>query len=76
MERQQCRNDGDFGPAVVGCRGDFDFTLAFELAILSILPSCLFLLSASFRLVQLRRRKSLGNDAASRWAFVAKQVRL
>ncbi|OLN87143.1 Canalicular multispecific organic anion transporter 2-like protein 1 [Colletotrichum chlorophyti] len=63
MERQQCRNDREFGPAVVGCRGDFDFTVAFELSILSILPSCLFLLSTSWRLVQLYNRPSLDHGS-------------
>lgn len=43
-------DDSAFGPTVTGCRGDFDFTLLFEQAFLSIAPSALFLLCAAARL--------------------------
>ncbi|KAK2022803.1 ABC transporter [Colletotrichum zoysiae] len=37
-----CLNDDSFGPAVLGCRGDFDFTLRFESIFLSIVPAAVF----------------------------------
>jgi hypothetical protein len=39
-----CVNDGSFGPAVQGCRGDFDFTQKFEQVVLSLIPTAVFLL--------------------------------
>lgn len=51
-----CQNDSSFGPAVTGCRGDFDFTTSFEAIILSILPSALFLLLAPWRFWKLKDR--------------------
>lgn len=74
MDRRQGQNKRNFGPAGVGCCGDFDFTLAFEFSILTILPACLFILSASFRLFQLYQKPPLDNEAA--WLFAVKQVSL
>lgn len=51
-----CQNDSSFGPAVTGCRGDFDFTIFFEATILSTLPSALFILLAPWRFWQLKDR--------------------
>ena len=45
--------DNDFGPAVLGCRNGFDFTLLFEQTILSLVPSLLLLLLIPFRIYQL-----------------------
>ncbi|KAF5966025.1 fumonisin cluster-ABC transporter [Fusarium bulbicola] len=42
MDFEGCPSDASFGPFVKGCRGDFDFTLKFELIIFFIAPSCLF----------------------------------
>ncbi|KZL81945.1 abc transporter [Colletotrichum incanum] len=74
---QQCHQDGEFGPAVIGCRGDFDFTLTFELSILSILPACLFVFIASWRSVQLyyRRPRSEGTCSGA-VALYTKQVNI
>jgi ATP-binding cassette subfamily C (CFTR/MRP) protein 1 len=47
--------DSAFGPAVNGCRQDFDFTLAFEQYFFSIVPSVLLLLLAPLRLKTLVR---------------------
>jgi hypothetical protein len=58
MNTTSC-NDNDFGPAVHGCRDDFDFTLLFENTILSIAPSLLVLLFAIGRLYYLRRKPKL-----------------
>ena len=38
-----CLNDDAFGPAVQGCRGDFDFTQKFESLFLAIIPSSVFI---------------------------------
>ncbi|KAH7350682.1 P-loop containing nucleoside triphosphate hydrolase protein [Rhexocercosporidium sp. MPI-PUGE-AT-0058] len=51
----QPSNDNSFGPIVRGCRSDFDFTLLFEQAILSIGPAGLLLLFTPPRLVRLLR---------------------
>lgn len=39
MEFAGCSNDGAMEPAVVGCRGDFDFTIKFEKMFFSLIPS-------------------------------------
>lgn len=53
-----CRLDADnvFGPAVHGCRSDFDFTLLFEQSILQIAPCALLLLSLPWRTAYLTRQ--------------------
>jgi len=53
---QTCLDDSTFGPVVVGCRGDFDFTVLFEQVIFSIVPSSIFILLGIPRLVTLRKR--------------------
>lgn len=59
-----CINDNAFGPAVDGCRGDFDFTVVFEQSILSILPSACFITLALLRLaLQLPRTRQIDNIA-------------
>ncbi|KAF5020407.1 hypothetical protein F66182_7569 [Fusarium sp. NRRL 66182] len=55
-----CRNDDTFGPIVQGCRGNFDFTVQFEEIFFSVVPSCLFLILALVRLLQLSRKPSIG----------------
>lgn len=42
MDFESCLSDASFGPFVKGCRGNFDFTLKFELIIFFIAPSCVF----------------------------------
>ncbi|KAL6901054.1 P-loop containing nucleoside triphosphate hydrolase protein [Trichoderma evansii] len=56
MSVSACSNDDAFGPAVKGCRGNFDFTVTFEKSILSILPSACFAILAALRLVSLSRQ--------------------
>ncbi|KUI53479.1 Canalicular multispecific organic anion transporter 1 [Cytospora mali] len=51
-----CVNDALLGPAVKGCRGDFDFTLKFELIFLSLIPASVFLAVSLPRLIYLSRR--------------------
>lgn len=54
-----CRNEFTLEPFVEGCRGDFDFTVLFELVILSIVPSVCFLVLSSYRIWHLRRKPVL-----------------
>jgi hypothetical protein len=59
MATTNCLNDHDFGPVVKGCRGDFDFTLRFELIIFSLVPSSIFVLVALLRCFQLHKRRTI-----------------
>ena len=59
MGPSECLNDNSFGPHVLGCRDDFDFTLQFEQIFLSILPACIFMSAAFVRLVMLVRRPTM-----------------
>lgn len=55
--------DDVFGPQVNTCRRAFDFTQLFEESFLSIIPSVLFILVATLRLLSLhhaRRKAPLG----------------
>lgn len=54
-----CKNEFTLEPFVEGCRGDFDFTVLFELVILSIVPSVCFLILSSYRIWYLRRKPVL-----------------
>jgi hypothetical protein len=45
--------DTHFGPRVLPCRREFDFTLLFEQAILALTPDLLFLILCLFRLLHL-----------------------
>lgn len=56
MTRDVCFNDDGVGPIVHGCRHNFDFTLLFEQAFLSIAPSSLLVALATIRIAYLRRR--------------------
>lgn len=67
-----CVNDADFGPAVQGCRDDFDFTLRFEKIFLSILPAAIFIALSVPRIVFLVRQPKVAKGLV--WQL-AKQVR-
>jgi hypothetical protein len=51
----QLEADQRFGPRVVGCRDNFDFTLLFEQIVLSLAPSALLVILSICRVLQLRR---------------------
>ena len=51
--------DNAFGPAVKGCRDNFDFTFAFEQIFFSIVPAALLLLATPWRVWSLSRRRSV-----------------
>lgn len=69
----ECSIDSDrvFGPAVQGCRSDFDFTLLFQDTILSILPSSVLLILASTKLIALIHRPAV---ARLGWLYHSKLV--
>ncbi|OAA80536.1 ABC transporter [Akanthomyces lecanii RCEF 1005] len=50
-----CLNDDRFGPLVVGCRDDFDFTKTFEQLALSVVPNILFIIIVATRMVKLAK---------------------
>lgn len=59
-----CPDDNRFGPLVVGCRDDLDFTKTFQQLILSVLPNALFITIAAIRIVQLARKpRAIGANA-------------
>ncbi|KAJ4993969.1 Canalicular multispecific organic anion transporter 1-like protein 2 [Stagonosporopsis vannaccii] len=61
MATTTCLNDDEFGPIVKGCRNDFDFTVKFELIILSLVPNLIFILVALLRCLQLHKRANIVN---------------
>ncbi|KAH7182283.1 putative ABC multidrug transporter [Fusarium flagelliforme] len=52
-----CINDESLGPAVLGCRSDFDFTILFELTFFSLVPSCTFILLALWQIQRLFHKR-------------------
>ncbi|KAG6355352.1 hypothetical protein INS49_003314 [Diaporthe citri] len=59
MDFPGCLNDEALEPTVVGCRGDFDFTIKFEKIFFSLIPSTLFIVACAPRLALLWHRKAL-----------------
>ncbi|KAI2628674.1 ABC multidrug transporter [Hypoxylon sp. NC1633] len=49
-------NDQSLGPGILGCRGDFDFTIRFEQLSFSLVPSAIFIVSSLWRISLLTRR--------------------
>ena len=66
MDLSGCAGDSSFGPAVHGCRDDFDFTLEFERIFFSIIPSSAFVALSLARCVWLVRRPVLVSSPALR----------
>lgn len=62
-----------FGPTVNGCRRAFDFTIVFEEAILTLLPSSLASVWATIILLRLQRRKK-ANVVLVKWREATKMV--
>ncbi|KAG8161139.1 hypothetical protein KVR01_009403 [Diaporthe batatas] len=59
MDFSGCLNDEAIEPAVLGCRGEFDFTVKFEKIFFSILPSAIFILTGLPRITVLWHRKAV-----------------
>ncbi|KAF5598631.1 multidrug resistance [Fusarium pseudocircinatum] len=63
-----CLNDDSLRPAVRGCRGNFDFTVAFEDVVFVIVPAAAFIcLGFSRILILCRRRRSIVGASAIQW---------
>lgn len=61
-----CPGDTSWGPAISGCRHEFDFTLLFEEGILAIVPAVLFILLAALDIMTLLQKippESLGEPS-------------
>jgi hypothetical protein len=56
MDFSGCVDDDSFGPAIHGCRDNFDFTIKFENIFLSIIPASLFIVVALGRIIILGRQ--------------------
>jgi len=48
-----CLNDNTIGPAVKGCRGDFDFTVTFQQIFCSLVPAGVFITLSIARIAYL-----------------------
>jgi ATP-binding cassette, subfamily C (CFTR/MRP), member 1 len=63
-----CLNDDSLGPAVRGCRGNFDFTVAFEDVVFVIVPAIAFLCLGLSRILRLCRcRRPIVGASAIQW---------
>jgi ATP-binding cassette subfamily C (CFTR/MRP) protein 1 len=74
MEFSGCINDESLGPAVEGCRGDFDFTIKFEKIFFMQIPTTLFIAICLPRLFYLTRQPVIV-DGGGRLLQAAKLVR-
>lgn len=63
MDFSGCVSDASLGPAVQGCRGDFDFTIKFEKIFLSMIPSSIFIATSLTRVLWLSRRPTIVRGA-------------
>ncbi|KAK6956896.1 hypothetical protein Daesc_002178 [Daldinia eschscholtzii] len=52
-------NDQSLGPSVLGCRGDFDFTVKFEQLFFVLTPSVIFILLSLWRVYLLAQRPTI-----------------
>lgn len=68
MDFSGCLNDEALGPAVEGCRGDFDFTIKFETIFLSMIPAAIFIAVSLPRIVHLNRQPIIVGGALLRTA--------
>ncbi|KAK0711601.1 ATPase-like protein [Lasiosphaeris hirsuta] len=71
MNSSICVADAWFGPAVEGCRDDFDFTIKFEKISFSLIPTAVFIAACPLRIIYLVRRRSFVDGT---WLRTSKQV--
>ncbi|KAF4629796.1 hypothetical protein G7Y89_g8347 [Cudoniella acicularis] len=83
MDFSGCLDDDSFGPAVHGCRDDFDFTIKFEKIFFSLIPASVFIALALTRTVFLLGRPEIvrgpilrGTKLATLIAYSALQLSL
>jgi ATP-binding cassette subfamily C (CFTR/MRP) protein 1 len=70
-----CVNDDSFGPAVQGCRDDFDFTQEFERIILSVVPTAVFLVLATALVCRLADKPRLVSGPSFQLIKVVSHIR-
>ncbi len=59
MDFAGCLDDESFGPAVRGCRDDFDFTIKFEKIFFALIPAPIFIALFLSRIVYLARKPAI-----------------
>lgn len=70
MEFSTCPGDESLGPAVKGCRGDFDFTIKFE-KVFSLVPASVFIAICLARVVYLTRQPIVVRASLLKWLKLA-----
>ncbi|SPQ21485.1 0a5b51b6-253b-4161-aad1-e30c33b8129a [Thermothielavioides terrestris] len=70
MDFSGCADDDSFGPAVRGCRGDFDFTIKFEKIFFALIPAPIFIAFSLARIVHLARKRVIVGSAFLRAAKI------
>lgn len=68
MDFSGCADDESFGPAVRGCRDDFDFTIKFEKIFFALIPAPVFIALALCRIVYLAHKPVIVGGALLRTA--------
>ncbi|KAI1029090.1 hypothetical protein LB504_012951 [Fusarium proliferatum] len=72
-----CLNDDSLGPAVDGCRGNFDFTVAFEDVVFVIAPATAFICLGLLRILALcRHRRPIVGTSAVQWTKLSLAIGL
>lgn len=71
MDFSGCPADIVFGPAVEGCRNDFDFTIKFERIFFSLVPAATFIAICPARIIFLLEKRSF---VGGTWLQLSKQV--
>ncbi|KAK3377548.1 P-loop containing nucleoside triphosphate hydrolase protein [Podospora didyma] len=71
MNFSGCLDDESLGPAVRGCRGDFDFTIKFEKIFFALIPAAVFIAVSMSRVVYLTRQPAIISGAWLRCAKLA-----
>ncbi|KAL2257594.1 hypothetical protein VTK26DRAFT_9425 [Humicola hyalothermophila] len=71
MDFSGCPDDDSFGPAVRGCRDDFDFTIKFEKIFFTLIPAPVFIALALCRIVYLARKPVIVGGVLLRTAKLA-----
>ncbi|WKT38237.1 AAA ATPase domain [Fusarium oxysporum f. sp. vasinfectum] len=72
-----CLNDDSLGPAVRGCRGNFDFTVAFEDVVFVIVPAIAFICLGFLRISKLCRcHRPIVAPSAFQWTKLALAIGL
>ncbi|EXK46342.1 hypothetical protein FOMG_00066 [Fusarium oxysporum f. sp. melonis 26406] len=72
-----CLNDDSLGPAVRGCRGNFDFTVVFEDVVFVIVPAIAFICLGFIRISKLCRcHRPIVGPSAVQWTKLALAIGL